>query len=326
MTTPETIIENGEIVAIIERETAAFLNRSIDDLCECWAQEAYVQHTTILPYAGVVQVHGITGLRNHIQSHFENEKPLDIDAASIVRKNWQFVVRESMAWVTFEQLGTAEEAAHMSGSQMHTRILEKVGGDWKLVSSTGVLSRLDFFDCPNIQVDGTGKIVHASPDSRNAVDVHPVLQITQGHISTITRKDTHRLRDEIQSAHKNIDAGTARLPVPLIFGEDTETDSSLCWIAILDMKIVILLDDVKLIESSIKTAAQLYGLSAMQMRVAEEIARGNDLTSIAATLEVSSNTIRTHVRRMFERVGVNNQKALLKRLLSAQAPTIGLHY
>lgn len=326
MSTSKTVIEHDEIVALIERETAAFLNRNIDDLCECWVQEAYVKHTTILPYAGVVQVQGIAGLRNHIVSHFNNEKPLDIEASSIVRKNWQFVVRDSMAWVTFEQLGTSEDAAHMSGSQMHTRILEKVGGHWKLVSSTGVLSRLDFFDCPNIQVDSTGKIVRASQDSRNAVDAHPVLQITQGHITAIQRKDTQRLRDEIQSAQKNIDAGTARLPVPLIFGDDTETDSSLCWIAILDMKIVVLLDDVKLIESSIKTAGQLYGLSAMQMRVAEEIARGHDLTSIAATLEVSSNTVRTHVRRMFERVGVNNQKALLKRLLGAQAPTIGLHY
>lgn len=326
MSTSETVIEHDEIVALIERETAAFLDRNIDDLCACWVQEAYVTHTTILPYAGVVQVQGIAGLRNHIMSHFVNEKPLDIEASSIVRKNWQFVVRESMAWVTFEQLGISEDAAHMSGSQMHTRILEKVRGHWKLVSSTGVLSRLDFFDCPNIQVNGTGKIVHASPDSRKAVEVHPVLQITQGHISAIKRKDTQRLREEIQSAQKNIDAGTARLPVPIIFGDDTETDSSLCWIAILDMKIVVLLDDVKLIESSIKTAGQLYGLSAMQMRVAEEIARGNDLTSIAATLEVSANTVRTHVRRMFERVGVNNQKALLKRLLGAQAPTIGLHY
>ena len=92
------------------------------------------------------------------------------------------------------------------------------------------------------------------------------------------------------------------------------------------MKIVVLMDDIRLIESTIETAGKIYGLSSMQMRVAEEIAKGKNLSAIAETLEVSTNTIRTHIKRMFERVGVNNQKALLKRLLSAQAPAVGLHY
>ena len=92
------------------------------------------------------------------------------------------------------------------------------------------------------------------------------------------------------------------------------------------MKIVVLMDDGRLVESVIETAADIYGLTTMQKRVAEEIARGKNLASIADTLEVSANTVRTHIKRMFERVGVNNQKALLNKLLSAQAPSIGLHY
>lgn len=323
---PEPGAEHDEIVALIEAETTAFIARNIDRLCDCWVQEPYVQHTTILPYAGVVQVNGIAGLRNHILSHFDNEEPLEIDSNSIVRKNWQFVVRENMAWVTFEQLGHSEAAAHMSGTQMHTRILEKVDGRWKLVSSTGVLSRMAFYDCPKIHVDGTGKILQASSESLDVIARHPVLTITKDRVSAITRKEATRVKDEIQNAQSNIDAGNARLPVPLIFGEESGSDSSLCWIAILDMKIVVLLDDTKLIESTIKTAGQLYGLSEMQMRVAEEIARGHEQTTIATNLNVSINTVRTHIKRMFERVGVNNQKALLKRILSSQAPTIGLHY
>jgi len=54
----------------------------------------------------------------------------------------------------------------------------------------------------------------------------------------------------------------------------------------------------------------------MQQRVAKEIARAEELTSIAKALGISTNTIRTHIKRMFERVGLNNQKALLNRLLS----------
>lgn len=322
----EPSAEQAEIVNIIEAETAAFLNQDVDALCDCWVREPYLQHTTILPYSGVVQVNGITALHDHFKAHFRNEKLLAIETKAIARKNWQFIVRENMAWVTFEQFGSANAAAHMSGLQKHTRILEKVSGRWKLASSTGVLSRIDFYDCPKIHVDGAAKIIEASKESHDVVAKHPVLNISGGRLSATIQKDKARLRDAINRAQTNIEAGNARLPIPLIFEEDSGSDSSLCWIAILDMKIVVLLDDIGLIETTIETAGQIYGLSVKQMRVAEEIAKGKDLTSIASTLEVSTNTVRTHVKRMFDRVGVNNQKALLKRLLSAQAPAIGLHY
>jgi len=169
--------EQSEIVSIIEAETTAYLKRNVDALCACWVQQPYLQHTTILPYCGVVQVNGIEGLRNHFLAHFRNEKPLDIDSKTIFRKNWQFVVRENMAWVTFEQFGSPDDAAHMAGLQMHTRILEKVSGHWKIASSTGVLSRLDFYDCPKIHVDGSARIIQASTESREVVATHPVLEI-----------------------------------------------------------------------------------------------------------------------------------------------------
>ena len=62
----------------------------------------------------------------------------------------------------------------------------------------------------------------------------------------------------------------------------------------------------------------------IQQRVAKEIARAEELTSIAKALGISTNTVRTHIKRMFERVGLNNQKALLNRLLSSQSPAFGL--
>lgn len=319
----EPSAEQIEIMATIEAETAAYLNRDVDALCDCWVQDQYPQHTTILPYAGMVRANGIDGIRDHFLSHFRVYEPLEVGVEAIVRKNWQFVVRESLAWVTFEQVA-ASEAAHMSGSQMHTRILEKVSGQWKLISSTGILSRLDFYESPKIHVDGSAKILYASKESHEVIALHPVLEVSGGRLSAVMEKDRATLRAAIQRAQTEIDNGRARLPDPLIFEEDSGAESSLCWIAILDMKIVVLLDDTRLIETTIETAGQIYGLSSMQKLVAVGIAKGEELGTIADTLEVSTNTVRTHVKRMFERVGVNNQKALVKRLLSAQSPAIGI--
>ena len=285
-----------------------------------------MQHTTILPYTGVVQINGISCLRSHFISHFQNLNPLDLETREIIRKNWQIVVRENMAWVTFDQCAATKTATHMFGQQKHTRILEKLANGWKIASSTGVLSRLDYYDYAKIHVDGSSKILNASKESQEVVTKHAALQVSGGRLSAILQKDRFRIRHAIKNAQKDRESGIARLPVPLIFGEDSGSDSSLCWVAILDMKIVVLLDDAKLIETTIDQAGQIYGLSTMQTRVAEEIAKGKELNSIADTLKVSTNTVRTHIKRMFDRVGVNNQKALLKRLLSAHAPAIGLHH
>ncbi len=319
----ELSVEQAKIVAIIEAETIAFLDRDVDALCNCWAHKPYVQHTTILPYAGVVPVHGIKEIRNHFQSHFRIYRPLDVEAEEIVRKHWQFVIRESLAWVTFEQCG-AGDAKHMSGSQRHTRILERVDGHWKLIQSMGILSRLDFYKCAKILVDGSARVLHIDQESQEVVAIHPALKISNGVLTATILKDVTRLKEVIKNAAKDIDDGTARLPVPVTFGEASRDDTSLCWVAILDMKIVVLLDDVRSINNTIETAGRIYGLTTMQMRVAEEIANGEELAAIANRLNVSTNTVRTHVKRMFERVGVKNQKALLKKLLSAQLPSTGL--
>ncbi|MEM7258911.1 MAG: hypothetical protein AAF404_16160, partial [Pseudomonadota bacterium] len=246
-TSSEHIDEQAEIAAVIKAETEAFLNRDVEAICNCWSSEPYIQHTTILPYAGMVQITGIDALRAHFLSHFKVYDPLDVDSEAVVRINWQFVIRDNMAWVTFEQVTASDEPTYMSGSQMHTRILEKTYGSWKLVSSTGVLSRLDFYDGPNIHVDGSTKILHASDKTQAFIAHHPVLRISDGHLSAALEKDKLTLRQAIRQAQVQIDNGRARLPEPLLFEKENESDSSLCWIAILDMKIVVLLEDAKLL-------------------------------------------------------------------------------
>jgi len=321
---PDT--EQAEIVSLIEAETAAFLNWDVDALCDCWVQEPYLQHTTIVPYCGVVQVNGIAGLRDHFLAHFRNEKPLEIETEAIVRKNWQFVVRKNMAWVTFEQSGSSDNAAHMSGLQMHTRILEKVSGYWKLVSSTGVLSRLDYYDCPKIHVDGSANILQATDESREVVSIHPALKISGGRLSASLQKDAAKLKKAIQLAQKDVEDGNARLPTPLIFGEETGSHSSLCWIAILDLNIVILLDDIRTYRNYNRNSGSDIRTQREANACRRRNCQGRRPCINCVYTGGSPNTVRTHVKRLFERVGVNSQKALLKRLLSSQAPAIGQHY
>jgi DNA-binding NarL/FixJ family response regulator len=81
-----------------------------------------------------------------------------------------------------------------------------------------------------------------------------------------------------------------------------------------------LLHDQQLLSNAVSRAGRMFGLTTAQVRVAEAIAHGHDLSVIANTLQVRPNTVRTHVRRMFKRLNVNSQTALVRTILSAGPP------
>lgn len=57
--------------------------------------------------------------------------------------------------------------------------------------------------------------------------------------------------------------------------------------------------------------SEKYGLSAKEMQVVEKMAEGKTYKEIAASLFISLNTVRTHIKNIYTKVGVNNQRNLL---------------
>jgi len=55
------------------------------------------------------------------------------------------------------------------------------------------------------------------------------------------------------------------------------------------------------------------GISARELEVLKEIAAGRSNKEIAAQLAVSPNTIKTHVARLFEKLGAKRRTEALKR-------------
>ena len=59
------------------------------------------------------------------------------------------------------------------------------------------------------------------------------------------------------------------------------------------------------------TMRNLFGLTGAESRVAQAMFAGGRPQDAAATLGVSVNTLRTHLKRIFEKTGVNRQSALI---------------
>jgi DNA-binding CsgD family transcriptional regulator len=88
-----------------------------------------------------------------------------------------------------------------------------------------------------------------------------------------------------------------------------------------DGKALVSFDSAHMVARRMELAAALYNLSPAQVRLARLIVDGHDLAGASEILEVSVNTLRTHLQRMFDRTGVCSQAALVGALLSVETPT-----
>ena len=62
---------------------------------------------------------------------------------------------------------------------------------------------------------------------------------------------------------------------------------------------------------------QIYGLTAKELEIAVLLSRGQDLRSAAATLGISYNTARCHLRHAYEKMDVHHQGDLVRMVLNA---------
>ena len=65
---------------------------------------------------------------------------------------------------------------------------------------------------------------------------------------------------------------------------------------------------------------QEYGLSTREAEVAEYVAHGYTAVRIAEMLYVSDNTVRTHVKRVYAKLGIHRKGELLDMIDHAGEP------
>lgn len=72
-----------------------------------------------------------------------------------------------------------------------------------------------------------------------------------------------------------------------------------------------------------RTLRQMFGLSSAESRIAELLARGDDLGRIAAAVKIEKNTVRAHLRSLFAKTNTRRQAQLVallnRRLLALEA-------
>jgi DNA-binding CsgD family transcriptional regulator len=60
--------------------------------------------------------------------------------------------------------------------------------------------------------------------------------------------------------------------------------------------------------------AEAFGLTSAELRVLKSLSAGETAQETAGDLKVSVDTVRTHIRRVYQKVGVNSREALFTRV------------
>lgn len=74
-----------------------------------------------------------------------------------------------------------------------------------------------------------------------------------------------------------------------------------------------------LVADALDLAALRYRLSTREREIAQLLVDGYAALNAAAVLELSENTVRTYVRRLYKKLNVSNRADLVCRLLTAPA-------
>lgn len=318
---PASSDERDAIIKVIDEESSAWLKGDFEAWKAHWVQDDRAQHVNARPFLGARVLYGFDEIQRYFEPVFQSLAGERRPDRELRRENWRISVGADMAWATFDQYMPVETNTLVaSGLHNQMRILERVQGAWKIVAVFQVPNRYGYYSSPWVRVDAHCRVIDRGPGLDEALARRCPVVIVGTRLCGHGPAETRKLRDAVEMADALVRKRRARSPIPLILNDPDGVPFPPCWITIADMMVILLLHDRQLLSNAVSRAGQMFGLSPMQVRVAEEIARGHDLSEIAATLNIRPSTVRTHVRRMFGSLNVNSQTALVRTLLTASPP------
>lgn len=317
--------DKAAVLAVLKAETDAWVRRDFEALAQHWVHSAQTRRMVAFGGFGAWVDEGWEVIGARLRETMESFPQMYETADCMTWENVNIVVNGDTAWVTYDLIGR-DEACEMAGLAHEMKVFHRDGGAWKIACLTSMHGSVDLKTCPLIQVDADARIIWMNPEAETRIRDHPGLIVAAGRLRARRPDRDAALREALAWA---VDAlrlhvsprHTPRQARAVSLGEDAAAVPVYAWVVIEDGRALVSFDDTERLARRIDLAAEVYGLSPAQIRLARLIVGGNDLATAADTLGVSVNTLRTQLQRIFDKTGVRSQAALVRALLSADAPT-----
>ncbi|UIK04014.1 LuxR family transcriptional regulator [Neorhizobium galegae] len=317
----ESEADKAAILVVIRSETEAWLQRDFEALASHWLQSPQTRRMEYFASLGIRIDEGWDAIAARLETIMERfpEKHADFERVRWEKVN--IVIAGNMAWVTYDQIGID------AGDDLkrELKILHRVDGGWKIGCMVMMESTVEQANSPLIEVDADKRILWTNRLAQERIRDHQGLAVDAGRLRARRREHDPALRDAVHLAFRELQGQTRLSLSPkqawaVALGEDTAGVPLYCWVRLEDGKTLVSFDDAETVARRIDGAKEIYGLSPAQVRLARLIVDGHDLAGAAELLAVSINTLRTQLQRIFDKTGVRSQAALVRSLLSVEAP------
>jgi DNA-binding CsgD family transcriptional regulator len=197
---------------------------------------------------------------------------------------------------------------------------------WRLAAAascdTAKSMALDQIDHGVVLVDGRGRVRYSNLAADQIIALGDGLSIATGGLRAMSAADSRRLEALIGEALRGAPGGTMRVARPSL------AEPWLVLVAPVRSRplwsvhggaaaIVFITDPERAPTPTRRMLRDLFELTPTEAKVALSIAAGNDVPDAARELRVSTNTVHTHLRRIFRKLGVGRQADLVRVLTRA---------
>ncbi|WFE89129.1 nuclear transport factor 2 family protein [Roseibium porphyridii] len=313
--------DRSAIMQVIEAETEAYLQRNYEAWQSYWLESPEIRRIQTHVRTGVTVTAGAeirAQMKRITSGPFEWQPPWRFQ-----RKNFNVVLSPEMAWVSYDQIGDMSEIPKACPGQYHeVKILQKVKGTWKISCVVSTQIHVNHVNAPLVEVDETGRLLWQNEAAKERLPHHPRLCARAGKLWAKEPEALNELQDAItwiaqMRAHHTPRVGEEAVTRVVALGQDDEGFAHVCWAMLRDGKLLVTFDDSERLSLQITTASEVYRLSETQEKLSRQLVDGQDLTTAALALDMSPNTAKTHLQRIYDKVGVRSQPALVRVLLSA---------
>jgi len=197
-------------------------------------------------------------------------------------------------------------------------------------SNRAALEALDSVSFGILIVDEHARVMHANMTAKRIIDLRDGIAVRSGILSLNVKDENEVLHRAIWNAVSSVRLGQASQvqalaasrpsgnePFPLFIGT-LWGNHSRYGLGRLDrpVAVVFVTDPAERHEAPAELLRRIFGLTLSEARVCERLAQGATPAQIARDLDITTNTVRVHLRNVFAKTGVGRQAELVSKILS----------
>jgi DNA-binding CsgD family transcriptional regulator len=316
--------DEAEILELIHRNRIAVWTHDFESYQTCFAHADYITRWNASRSGGIFRRRGWDDISARLRKQFEIEAYLsERNAYETTVENLQLRVNGDMAWATFDQLyPSSPHSIYDTGGVSHeVRVFERQDGRW-LIVFWGVMHGSVVSDhLPILHVSADGDVLWRSPAAASVLEADDDLTIRNGKVRFRDAKVNEKLQAALRwAAARDTYLLPRRGTLPIVVDAGEGSAMKVYWVVAEGGLIVLTLSTPGIDEDRLNIATEIFGLSDSQKQLAAHVANGLSLNEIAEKMGITANTARTHLDRVYDKVGVRTQPALVRVLLSTAAP------